>query len=97
MLSPGANVSEIARKHEISRQHLYLWRRAALTGKLPLPAGRQDPDPALAGAPKAPRRIKPAAPGPAVEIEISGFVVRVYPDADLELLANIVQTLKTST
>jgi transposase len=95
MLSPGANVSEIARKHEISRQHLYLWRRAALTGKLPLPAPCQDH--ASLDVAKPLRRIKPDLPAPTVEIEVSGIVVRVYPDADLELLANIMQVLKTST
>jgi transposase-like protein len=94
MLTPGANVSEIARENEISRQHLYLWRRAALAGRLPLPApfNSWSRGPSEAGKPS--RSTKPAA---AVEIEVPGFIVRVYPEADPVLLAKIVQILKGST
>ena len=98
MLTPGANVSEIAREHEISRQHLYLWRRAALTGALPLPAARacEARNQAPADAAKTPRRANPEASESAVEIHVSGLMVRVYPDTDLALLANILQALKAS-
>ena len=33
-LEPGATVSEVARRHRISPQHLTLWRRAARQGRL---------------------------------------------------------------
>src|SRR5665213_3575292 len=33
----GAIVSEVARRHEISPQHLFAWRKAARTGRLRLP------------------------------------------------------------
>src|SRR5439155_23054303 len=32
--APGAVVSEIARRHEISPQHLFTWRKAARNGQL---------------------------------------------------------------
>jgi transposase-like protein len=35
---PGAVVSEVARRHEISPQHLFAWRKAAGHGQLALPA-----------------------------------------------------------
>ena len=33
----GAVVSEVARRHEISPQHLFAWRKAARRGQLALP------------------------------------------------------------
>ena len=36
--APGAVVSEVARRHEISPQHLFAWRKAARAGQLALPA-----------------------------------------------------------
>ena len=36
--APGAVVSEVARRHEISPQHLFAWRKAARRGQLALPA-----------------------------------------------------------
>src|ERR1035441_9070132 len=40
--APGAIVSEVARRHEMSPQHLFAWRKAARAGRLPLPV---DADP----------------------------------------------------
>jgi transposase len=37
-LSPGAIVSEVARRHDISPQHLFTWRKAARAGALSSPA-----------------------------------------------------------
>jgi transposase len=36
--APGAVVSEVARRHEITPQHLFAWRKAARAGRLTLPA-----------------------------------------------------------
>jgi len=36
--APGAVVSEVARRHGISPQHLFVWRKAARAGVLSLPA-----------------------------------------------------------
>lgn len=93
-LAPGANVSEIARHHEISRQHLYLWRKAALVGELALPVD-QDAMKALAVVAAEPKhRLKSSSRAPVIEIDVSGYVVRVYPGVDVELLAAILHTLK---
>ena len=39
ILEPGATVSEVARRHRISPQHLTLWRRAARQGRLSVSVG----------------------------------------------------------
>ena len=36
--TPGAVVSEVARRHDMSPQHLFGWRKAARAGLLTLPA-----------------------------------------------------------
>jgi transposase-like protein len=36
--APGAVVSEAARRHDITPQHLFAWRKAARAGRLTLPA-----------------------------------------------------------
>src|SRR5258707_12602636 len=36
--APGAVVSEVARRHHITPQHLFAWRKAAPAGRLTLPA-----------------------------------------------------------
>ena len=36
--APGAVVSEVARRHEMSPQHLFAWRKTARDGQLALPA-----------------------------------------------------------
>src|SRR5260370_16794395 len=41
--APGAVVSEVARRHGISPQHLFVWRKAARTGVLSLPPHQPPP------------------------------------------------------
>jgi transposase len=95
MLMPGANVSDIARQYDISRQHIYLWRKAALARQLPWPADQEKlrEKIVVARASTGHRTTDPSAT--VVEIEVSGFVVRASPGVDLALLANVLQALKT--
>src|SRR5262249_45217312 len=57
--APGAVVSEVARRHEISPQHLFTWRKAARRGQLALPA-----DEAAVFVPVLMAAQRPGAPTP---------------------------------
>ena len=67
----GAVVSEVARRHEISPQHLFAWRKAVRRGQLALPA-----DEAAVFVPVMMAAQKPVATTPSITIETAGIVVR---------------------
>jgi transposase len=93
----GAVVSEVARRHDISPQHLFVWRKAARAGQLSLP---MDDAPALipvvaAGLEAAPA---PTANGRGViTIEIGGAIVRAEPGADLGWLRDVLRAVRAAT
>jgi transposase len=94
--APGAVVSEVARRHEISPQHLFAWRKAARAGLLALP-GEEGPmfvpvvtsgdGSAMAGQPGESRLIK---------IEIAGAVVHAERGVDLDFLTDVVRAVKAA-
>jgi transposase len=96
--APGAVVSEVARRHEISPQHLFGWRKAARAGLLILPA---DETPMFVpvvrelcedGAATA------AATGSgAITIEIAGAMVRAERGVDLGWLRDVLRAVKAAT
>lgn len=86
---PGAVVSEVARRHEISPQHLTTWRTAAKRGLLALPACN-DLEFARVVVSDA------ADPRPAVSLEvcIGAAVIPVHRGTDLAFLREVVRALK---
>jgi transposase len=90
---PGVRVTEVARRHDISPQHLHQWRREAKAGKLVLPL-----EDGMAFARIVVDRYaegrQPMAGG--VEVEVDGAVVRVRADSDLKLVTAVVRALKGS-
>ena len=90
----GAVVSEVARRHQLSPQHLFAWRKAARSRRLALPEDAvalfvpvvSVPDGTGTG-PKA---------SAAIVIELAGAVVRVEAGTDLSLLAGVLRALKAA-
>ncbi len=105
-MAPGAVVSEVARRWQLSSQQVFGWRREARAGLLALPAGRAVaglplPDfvPILAEpavSPAAPASVPDAALVPVIEVEIAGAVVRVRPGMDTGLLTSVLRAVRAS-
>ena len=87
--TPGAVVSEVARRHEISPQHLFAWRKAARRGQLALPG-----DEAAVFVPVMMAAQKPVATTPSITIESAGIVVRAECGVDVGWLAAVLRVVK---
>jgi transposase len=95
--APGAVVSAVARRHDLSPQHLFGWRKAAREGKLALP----DEDgslfvPVVVAPPDAAGMAAQAAAG-LITIEIAGATVRVARGVDLDWLTTVLRAVKAAT
>ena len=96
--APNAIISEVARRHDMSPQHLFGWRKAARAGVLTLPADevpmfvpvvRATDDGGVAAAAATRSGI--------ITIEIAGAVVCVERGVDLGWLRDVVRAVKAAT
>ena len=106
-LVPSAVISEVARRHGLTPQQLFTWRRQAR--RHPLAA---TPDSAAAFVPaivdtsaseqpdgrrKPSRRRRPTHVSGTIEVEIDGVTVRVGRGADSKTVAAVLRALKAGT
>jgi transposase len=107
-LAPDAVVSQIARRHGLTPQQVFTWRRQAREAS----SGQSGPEvpmfvpavveaapsvaPARATAKPERKRRGDNASGE-IEIEIAGTVIRVGRGADAETIAAVVAALKATT
>ena len=90
--APDAVVSEVARRHEISPQHLFAWRKAARDGRLTLPA---DEGATFVSVMMATPEARPASVSvPSITIETAGVVVRAECGVDVGWLAAVLGAVK---
>jgi transposase len=107
-LAPGAVISQVARRHGLTPQQVFTWRRQARrasTGEsadeVPMfvPAVVEAAPSAalvkLASKPDRKRRGNNA--GGMIEIEIAGTIIRVGRGADAETVAAVIAALKVAT
>ena len=96
---PGAVVSEVARRWQVTPQQVFDWRRQAR--KAPL-AGGAVAEPAFVPiVPETPASMPDAAassvrPGPSLEVKLAGAVLRVAPGTDAELLTVVLRAVRAS-
>ena len=104
---PGAVVSEIARRHGMSPQHLFTWRREAQRAleAVAEPTAPLTFVPAVIEAPPAeppptpsprPRRSRRRGPAAGIELDISGVVVRVGAGATPDVIAAVIGALRAA-
>jgi transposase len=96
---PGAVVSEVARRHDMSPQHLFGWRKAARGGLLTLPADKAPTFVPVVRATcddSAATALGVTVSG-AITIEIAGAVVRAERGVDLGWLRDVLRTVKAAT
>jgi transposase len=102
-LEPGAVVSEVARRWQVSPQQVFDWRRQARVGSakagtpampafVPIvtetPATTPDPAPAASTI--------PVRPVPPIEVKLAGAVLRIPPGIDLESLTVVLRAIRAS-
>ena len=86
-MAPGAVVSEIARRHGMSPQHLFTWRREARRQA----EAEASFAPVVVSDPAQPAN-RPAAEG-MIEIAVSGAVIRVPAGADARTLTIVLRAM----
>ena len=96
-LEPGATVSEVARRHRISPQHLTLWRRAARQGRLSVSVGYDEKVGDASFVPLAidtDRREPVFAVNDRIVIELNGMVLKLPAQTAASRIAEIVFALE---
>jgi transposase len=95
---PGAVVSEVARRHDMSPQHLFGWRKAARAGLLTLPADEAPMFVPVVMETRDDGAVAAAAKGlGAITIEIAGAVVRAERGTDPGWLRDVLLAVKAAT
>ena len=96
-LNSGVAVAEIARRHDMSSQHLFNWIRAAKEGRLALPADKGAVFVPIVTATTEIRETPNVAASIPIEIGIRNFVVRAVPGIDMRLLIDVLRAVKAAT
>lgn len=105
-LERGAVVSVIARRHGLTPQQVFGWRREArraleaarapaLMGFVPAVVAEPRSEPA-AGPTQRSRRSRRRNPAFGIELEVSGIAVRVGPGASAAQIVAVIRALKAS-
>ncbi len=96
-LAPDVVVSRIARRHGLSPQQVFTWRRQAREALRQSAAEAPMFVPALIEERSESGRSVAKRTGGVIEIEIGGSVVRVGRGADADTLAAVIAALKRAT
>jgi transposase len=91
----GAVVSEVARRHDISPQHLFAWRKAARAGRLVLPSDEGPMFVPVLTAGDGPAGDQ-ADRGGSIRIEIAGAVVHAERGVDLGWLRDVLRAVRAA-
>jgi transposase len=99
----GETVCAVARRHGLTPQQLFTWRRLARvepTSEAPamfVPAVVATVPPAPTAVVTPPRRARMRSAASGIELEIGGVAVRVGADANPRAIAAVIRALKASS
>jgi transposase len=95
-LNAGVAVAEIARRHDMSSQHLFNWIRAAKEGRLALPADEGAVFVPIVAAAAEMGKAPDAVASTPIAIAIKDFVVRAVPGTDMRLLVAVLRAVRAA-
>ena len=98
----GETVCAVARRHGLTPQQLFAWRRLArrsalLSPPMFVPAVVETSEPAAPPPAKAPRRARRRSKAYGIELEIAGVEVRVGADAKPRTIEAVIRALKATS
>lgn len=104
-MMPGASVTEVARRHDVTRWQVYDWRRQVKDGRLVVPEDVAALPPFAELEVDAPEMPPPAAaapastsaPGGSIEIAVGDIVVRASTGADQDHLVRVLRAARMAT
>ena len=108
-LAPGAVVSAVARRHGLTPQQVFGWRREARRASAAaveasvafvpavIEAPSVLPEPQPCPEPRRRRRSSRRSATEGIELEIAGVVVRIGPGASPEAIAAVIRALKAGS
>jgi len=93
-LEPGVCVSEVARRHRMSPQHLTLWRRAAREGRLSVESDENGGGRFVPLAVEGVRSEVQSVANDRIVIEVNGVVLKLPAEIRASRIAEIVSALE---
>ncbi len=94
-VAPGTVVSEVARRHDLTPQHLFTWIRAAKDGRFALPAHDERAFvPVILSEPARVNKAGPCERTASIEIAIGSVKVRVRNDADMQTIEAVLRAVR---
>ena len=90
---PGAVVTEVARRWQVTPQQVFDWRRQA---RKALVAATAPAEPAFVPIVAETPATIPARLTPPLEVKLAGAVLRVAPGTDAELLTTVLRAIRAS-
>ena len=98
----GETVCAVARRHGLTPQQLFAWRRLArrsalLPPPMFVPAVVETSGPAAPPPARAPRRARRRSKADGIELEIAGVEVRVGADAKARTIEAVIRALKATS
>lgn len=94
---PGAVVTEVARRWQVSPQQVFDWRRQARRALAAVTAPAEPAFVPIVAAVAAPELAPaPARATPAIEVRLAGTVLLVAPGTDVDLLTTVLRAIRGS-